>query len=120
MLNGLTTNIDDDKKFKEFKEKIKILGKKLEESHEKFMRENPNLITPFYCGSQYIDWVGRNCDNCQMGYDENHGKYKCHIQGAFDHASISDGYINKDIFIESGGNLEDMKYSWKCKKIKYH
>jgi len=75
------------------------------------------MLTPFYCGTQYMDWRYNNCDRCKKDYDwekyPNNGKNnKCKAEEALSLASISSGKISNKIakFIA----FKEGHYIWLC------
>lgn len=51
-------------------------------------------IYPFSNGSQYADWLQRNCDKCALYSEE---KPECDIDIAFLHAQVNGGSIPEEI-----------------------
>ena len=52
--------------------------------------------TPFHCGSQFMDWIDRNCYRCAKGIMDP-APYPCELQEALDEAAALDGSLAEDI-----------------------
>ena len=67
---------------------------------------------PFYCGSQYSDWVSENCERCSRGYDYEAGTWRCELQRALDEAYLDTGEVADEV-AERIGYREGL-YIWRC------
>ena len=72
-------------------------------------------IRPFCCGTQYADWLDRNCFQCAKGFDYEKSEYRCELQKALDEACAGDGTITEDIAVEIG--YQKGLYTWQCKQF---
>lgn len=71
-------------------------------------------IRPFYCGGQFGDWTGANCDRCTKGSHKQHPDElpKCELEAALVEAYVTDGQIDKIIAERIG--FDPNKYNWNC------
>lgn len=75
----------------------------------------PPRIQPFDSGTQFGDWIERNCANCWKDRREDGKVYKCQIQKALDIAYIGDGLIPLAMAKRMGWKYWDQpRYSWRC------
>lgn len=66
---------------------------------------------PFSCGTQYGDWVERNCEVCLLYDREKAGG--CEIDDALGLALFGDGTVSEEI-AERMGATDPRAYSWEC------
>lgn len=72
-------------------------------------------VRPFHCGSQYMDWLDRNCDRCTKGYDHERQESHCEIEEAMSFACIDDGCISTALARRCGITEETRThYTWDC------
>jgi hypothetical protein len=73
-------------------------------------------INPFSNGSQYMDWLARNCDRCSLNYDhENQATRGCEIEEALSFACIDDGKVSAEIARRCGITAGTRThYTWDC------
>ncbi len=71
--------------------------------------------SPFSKGSQFGDWVCRNCHNCRK-YDQAK-EPTCEIDIALGLAYLSDGNVPAEIYQRMGAAENEMCYGWTCKEI---
>lgn len=64
----------------------------------------------FYCGSQYADWVDRNCGNC-------HREGKCQLRAALVAAFWDDGRVTDDVARRLGYAGHERNYGWRCGEL---
>lgn len=70
----------------------------------------PN-VRPFYCGSQFADWIDKNCENCKKSQ-------RCDIQDALDEAYMGDGTVTAEIAKRMNyENKVPGYYSWPCNEV---
>jgi len=71
-------------------------------------------VKPFDSGTQYVEWVARNCNRCKYGFTESDW-YQCEIQYALDLAFITDGHVDRYI-AEAMGWKDQVPwyYTWDC------
>ena len=76
-------------------------------------------MRPFYCGSQYLDWVASNCERCKKGsIDEI--EIRCPIQRTLDAACIGDGEISDAMAVRMGITEETKNaYGWPCAEVEW-
>ena len=75
-------------------------------------------IRPFSNGSQYMDWMGANCDRCTKGYRERpDGEWdtRCDILNALSEANWDDGTIPPSIAVRMG--YAARRYCWQCPEV---
>ena len=80
-----------------------------------------NRISPFSCGTQYMDWEAANCLRCKKSVDVNDDVFVCDIQEALGLACIGDGYVTDDIarrmgYFDNNGK-GSFAYCWKCNEV---
>jgi hypothetical protein len=68
---------------------------------------------PFHCGSQYGDWVARNCTGCRL-FDAEEFKGRCDIDGALGDALADDGSVSTEIGRRMGLPGNELAYTWDC------
>jgi hypothetical protein len=68
-------------------------------------------VQPFYCGSQFGDWIDRNCSRCSK-YDPDEATGECEIDDALGMAYLGDGEISEEIARRMG--YDEAVYSWDC------
>lgn len=64
-----------------------------------------NRVSIFSNGSQYMDWMDRNCCEC--------AKEVCEYQRAISVAAIDDGTISNEI-AKRMGYTDPLEYTWDC------
>ena len=72
-------------------------------------------VRPFYCGTQYLDWLNRNCFRCaKVEYDDDPDKcrFDCEIEKALSRADTDDGTIAADLARRMDCTGKD--YLWGC------
>jgi hypothetical protein len=67
-------------------------------------------ISPFYNGTQYLDWQDANCCHCKKYTGENGA---CEINDAISLAACGDGTVSAEI-AERMGYSNPLAYCWKC------
>jgi hypothetical protein len=74
-------------------------------------------IQPFYCGSQYMDWLTANCERCKK-YDLEQSS--CEIDSALFEACIDDGTVSEEIAVRMGflvDGKQNGNYNWMCPEV---
>lgn len=77
-----------------------------------------NKITPFYCGTQYGDWTGSNCDRCKKAAPL-YGDSTCEIELALHIAYLSDGEVTEEIAKKMGYFDNEDKEIWMCPEVEW-
>lgn len=94
------------------------------------------MIRPFYCGTQFADWIDRNCSRCakySFALDPATGKTRapldpdrvCQIEMALFCASLGNGAVTAEIAQRmgfTGARGEDLdenghRYGWRCPEL---
>lgn len=80
------------------------------------MDKQTDRVRPFFCGTQYADWVTRNCEECKRGFYQNGDKLVCEVEEAITIAAISDGYVTPEIAQRMGydDSLVLTWLTWQC------
>lgn len=60
------------------------------------------VFSVFSNGSEYRDWVGRNCDRCSVCGARDYGPSACELETALSMASMLDGTIPVSLGVEFG------------------
>lgn len=68
------------------------------------MTPDPNRMSPFSNGSEFISWKAENCDDCVKRYDDESRKWRCDLEYAIDAACVGDGTITTEIADRIGRN----------------
>lgn len=68
-------------------------------------------MSPFSCGTQYVDWYDKNCGNCKR--DE----VRCPIALALEEACWGDGMISQEIAERAGAIRWQGHYCWPCGEL---
>ena len=76
------------------------------------MSTHPN--TPFYCGSQRIDWKCFNCEYCTKRYDEALSTWQCDLEKLIDEAYMGDGSMSAETATRMGEPDDCRVYNWRC------
>lgn len=80
-----------------------------------------NSIRPFSNGTQYADWLARNCDQCRKGIDNigQPGDWPiCDIESALTYAYGGDGAVTPEIARRMGrSNGYPQGYVWTCAEL---
>jgi hypothetical protein len=76
------------------------------------MSTHPN--TPFYCGSQRMDWKCYNCDFCTKRYNETFSKWHCDLERLIDEAYMGDGSMGAETAKRMGEPDDCRVYNWRC------
>jgi hypothetical protein len=69
--------------------------------------------TPFYCGSQRLDWKCYNCDFCTKRYSERHA-WRCDLEKLIDEAYMGDGSMCAETAKRMGEPADCTVYNWRC------
>lgn len=76
-------------------------------------------VTPFYCGTQFMDWQESNCCNCKKyNPDPETGleiEGECTILDALGIAAIDDGTVSVEIAKRMG--YGENAYIWQCGEV---
>lgn len=76
---------------------------------------NDEMNKPFYCGTQYVDWQGRNCDKCRkFRYEGPADPKNCAIDYALGMAFWKDGQVSDEIAKRMGVPDDVRIYTWDC------
>jgi hypothetical protein len=75
------------------------------------MSTHPN--TPFYCGSQRMDWKCFNCDFCTKRYNET-SRWHCDLEKLIDEAYMGDGSMSAETAKRMGDPDDCRVYNWRC------
>jgi len=67
-------------------------------------------VRPFHCGSQFADWIDKNCEHCKKAGS-------CDIQDALGQAYMGDGAVTKEIAERMNHNAEVHYYCWPCNEV---
>ena len=70
-------------------------------------------VYPFHCGSQFADWLGRNCDGC-VKYDPEEATGECEIDEALGVAFLGDGSVSVEIGRRMGAIGNELALTWDC------
>ena len=76
-------------------------------------------IRPFYCGSQYMDWLASNCERCKK-YDLEYSS--CEIDCALFEGAWCDGTVTEEIAVRMGflvNGKQNGKYNWMCCEVEW-
>jgi hypothetical protein len=91
---------------------------------ERSTYENGGTIFPFHCGSQYADWMDKNCGNCRKSRPaDEHGNYIGHAyDGQFCDLedSVSATYAGRGLTdgeAKRMGHPKEHYYCWPCAEI---
>lgn len=80
------------------------------------MSTHPN--TPFYCGSQRMDWKCFNCDFCTKRYDDSSPQsvsaWRCDLEKLIDEAYMGDGSVSAETAKRMGEPEDCRVYNWRC------
>lgn len=91
----------------------------MREDEETIVSE-PQRVRPFYCGTQYYDWMFANCDRCTKGLREMpDGELvtRCEILDALSAASWDDGTVAPNIADRMGYADGETRYGWRCPEV---
>lgn len=75
------------------------------------MSTHPN--TPFYCGTQRLDWKCYNCDFCTKRYTDE-DKWRCDLEKAIDSSFMDDGSVSDETARRMGLPEDCRVYNWRC------
>lgn len=75
-----------------------------------------NKVSPFYCGTQYADWTGSNCNRCKKAAPL-YGDSTCEIELALHIALMSDGEVTQEIADRMGFTANQDKDVWMCPEV---
>jgi hypothetical protein len=67
-------------------------------------------ISPFSSGTQYLDWLDKNCCHCKKYTGENGD---CEINDAISLAACGDGTVSAKI-AKRMGYASPLAYCWEC------
>lgn len=70
--------------------------------------------TPFYCGTQRMDWKCHNCDLCTKGYDDKATQWRCDLEKKIDEAYMDDGSVDAETAKRMGEPEDCRVYNWRC------
>ena len=76
--------------------------------------------TPFYCGSQRMDWKCYNCDFCTKRYDEAKTAWRCDLERKIDEAYMGDGTFDAATAKRIGEPEDCRVYNWRCPEFTDH
>jgi hypothetical protein len=68
---------------------------------------------PFSTGSQFADWLDRNCERC-VKYEPEGAAGACSIDAALLTAQITDGSVPDEIAERLGYEPDKNYYTWYC------
>ena len=71
-------------------------------------------VTPFYCGSQRMDWKCYNCDFCTKRYDEARRDWPCDLEKKIDEAYMDDGSVDSATAARMGVPADCTLHNWRC------
>jgi hypothetical protein len=71
------------------------------------------MMRPFHCGSQYADWIERNCNRCWKSMNETR-KGSCSLDRALATACFGDGEISDEVAKRIGAPDDCTVYGWDC------
>lgn len=76
--------------------------------------QNDGRVSPFSCGSQWVDWQNSNCCQCSRvdWTDPNDPKTECNLFDALSYASVDDGRISPELAARLG--VDPKHYVWPC------
>ena len=79
-----------------------------------YFGENISNMRPFYCGTQYYDWLSANCKRCKKA------NFICEIQEALNMACIGSGEISEPMAKRVGITEENKSlYQWPCGEVEW-
>jgi len=73
-------------------------------------------FSPFYCGTQYADWMTSNCMNCKK-FDVNGENTNCELDDAIAVAFWGDGNVPEPIAERMSAIKYKGLHNWPCGEI---
>ena len=71
------------------------------------------MVSPFSCGTQFADWIDRNCMRC-IKYNPEEATGECEIDDALISAYLGDGEVTEEIAERMGYRSAANLYTWDC------
>lgn len=71
-------------------------------------------VTPFYCGTQRMDWKCYNCDFCTKRYDESKRDWPCDLEKKIDEAYMDDGSVDESTAARMAVPQDCTVHNWRC------
>lgn len=72
----------------------------------------PEPVRPWHCGSQFSDWIDRNCERC-VKYEPEGAPAACEIDHGIMQAML-DGTMPRDLAERCGWVEGEHPYTWDC------
>ena len=79
-------------------------------------------ISPFHCGTQYLDWQASNCERCKKWTPEpsQPDDWKCEIDEALFLGCMEDGTISRKIATRMGWKKgPPFPLAWECGEVEW-
>ncbi|MBW2309418.1 MAG: hypothetical protein JRG73_21075 [Deltaproteobacteria bacterium] len=77
-------------------------------------------VSPFWCGTQFLDWKHNNCERCAKCYEDGSEEgWRCDLEKALDAGAIgANDLITEEVLRRIGyrepGPGEEYQYVWRC------